>query len=109
MIAFPCHRKPERCIRIGTWRLPICARCTGIVLGLTPGLFLPVLSHAAAALCLIPALIDGTGQLAGRWRSTNAMRLCTGLLAGLGLGCLLVIGLRECIRMVLGVGRFWNG
>lgn len=108
MVKFPCHRKAERCISIGTLRSPICARCSGIVVGLAFGCFVPIVSPTSAELCLIPALVDGTGQMAGRWQSNNWLRLGMGLLAGIGLGCLVFVGFRESISAGLKILGNWS-
>lgn len=86
-----CHGNPDRCLAIGGWRSPICARCVGLLAGYplaVTALFAfgpPSLARAlGGALLLVPAAIDGGAQALSAYRSTSARRLVTGVLAGLG-------------------------
>jgi uncharacterized membrane protein len=86
-----CHAHPERCLEWRGRRMPICARCTGIVAGNLAALpwfaaqGLPGTDLALAGLALLlPAALDGWLQLATRYRSGPARRLSTGLFAGFG-------------------------
>jgi uncharacterized membrane protein len=84
---FWCHGIPERCLRFGNGRLPVCARCTGIALGCAFGIpyiiIFPGAISVVSLFLLLPLMIDGSGQLIGLWKSTNARRFLTGLLAGM--------------------------
>ena len=86
-----CHGNPDRCLAVGGWRSPVCARCIGLLAGYPlalAALFLlgiPGLERAAAgALLLLPAAFDGGRQILTAYRSTTARRLVTGVLAGFG-------------------------
>ena len=86
-----CHGNPDRCLAIGGWRSPVCARCVGLLAGYPlalAALFLlgiPGLERAAAGtLLLVPAAVDGGRQMLTAYRSTSARRLVTGVLAGFG-------------------------
>src|SRR5215212_246274 len=89
-----CHGKPERCLDLFGVPMPVCARCTGIYLGLMAGLagfwlvrFVSArMFKIAAFIALAPLAIDGLTQLAGLRESTNTLRLATGLVAGLAFG-----------------------
>jgi uncharacterized membrane protein len=86
-----CHGIPKRCLELWGVPMPICARCAAIYLGLMVGvlafLLLPRLTEATARWCLaiaaLPMLIDGLTQLAMLRESTTALRLETGLAAGM--------------------------
>lgn len=90
-LAMGCHGNPDRCLRIGSWTSPVCARCIGFVIGnlgavaaiLTAGLPTPALALAGLA-CMAPVAVDGSRQLLGPYRSTTPRRLATGLLGGFG-------------------------
>ena len=89
-----CHGIPERCFALFGAPMPVCARCTGIYLGMLAGLaafvLIPLLRERVmrrfAIAAVIPLALDGLTQLAGLRESTNALRVATGLLAGLAFG-----------------------
>lgn len=76
-----CHRLPSRSFSIQGRQFHICARCTGIVLGLAASpLAIPIGQHAwPIFLMFVSALyIDGYTQLC-QWReSNNTLRFITG-------------------------------
>lgn len=84
-----CHQMPERSLFIRGYQLPVCARCTGVILGeliaiilLLCGVGLPI--YVSAAL-LIPMGVDWGLQFCGILPSDNIRRLASGLLGGAGL------------------------
>ena len=86
-----CHGNPDRCLEIGGWRSPICARCLGLFAGYplaVAALFAfgpPSLVRAGiGALLLVPAALDGGAQALSSYRSTSVRRLVTGVFAGVG-------------------------
>ena len=89
-----CHGIPERCFTIWGVPMPICARCTAIYLGLAVSLLvflvLPRMSELAARVMLMiavtPLAVDGLTQLVRLRQSTNALRMATGLAAGIAFG-----------------------
>lgn len=89
-----CHGIPDRCLTLWGAKMPICARCTAIYIGLVmaAGWFrmLPLLRERTARILLfvaiLPMAIDGLSQLAHLRQSTNELRLVTGFLAGLAFG-----------------------
>ncbi|HUF90494.1 MAG TPA: DUF2085 domain-containing protein, partial [Gemmatimonadota bacterium] len=100
-----CHGIPDRCLAVGRWRSPLCARCVGLLAGYAAAVLAlfalgpPTLGRAAAGLLLLmPAAVDGGAQMVTRYRSTAPRRIATGLLAGFGqmeiLGGLTAIVLR---------------
>lgn len=90
---FYCHRLPERSFSYRGKPFPICARCTGILLGYLIGIIYAfIFGKIALHLCIlliIPLVIDGGGQLVSKWKSTNYRRFFTGILAGVGTDFLL--------------------
>lgn len=92
---FPiCHRLPDRTFKIGKWYFPVCARCTGIYIG-TFSYFIYVYFNYVqystlliifGFLMMIPTFIDGFTQFLNFRESNNNLRLCSGLMGGLGLG-----------------------
>lgn len=84
-----CHQMPERSFFLGSYQFPLCARCTGIMLGrmLAILLFPFVLLPLRTALILLPVLmlplpIDGLTQRFTKYRSNNLKRVITGILWG---------------------------
>lgn len=89
-----CHGRPERCLDLFGAPMPICARCTGIYLGLIAGFAVYWLFRwasekalrVAAFIALTPLAVDGLTQLTGLRESTNGLRVATGVVAGLAFG-----------------------
>jgi uncharacterized membrane protein len=83
-----CHQKPERSFFYHRYQFPVCARCTGAVVGyilavpayLLIGFFLP-LSIAG----ILVLLADWLLQAVKLKESTNGRRLITGILGGYGM------------------------
>lgn len=87
-LLFVCHRLPERSFFYHGRQFPICARCTGIllgyILGIIYGVFFKPLSIGLAILLIVPLVLDGYLQYISWRQSTNFRRLSTGILAGIG-------------------------
>jgi uncharacterized membrane protein len=89
-----CHGRIERCFELFGAPMPICARCTGIYLGMLAGLFayplIPLLRERVmrivAFMAILPLGIDGVTQLFGFRESVNPLRVTTGVIAGLAFG-----------------------
>ena len=88
-----CHCRPDRSFFWHGRQFPVCARCTGELIGflaaIPGGIFLgfhPVWS----LLMLLPLIVDGTVQLKTAYESTNLRRVITGFLFGYGLVTLLI-------------------
>ena len=81
-----CHQLPERSFFFKDYQFPICARCTGIIIGEILGLFLFFIIHNINFLILIvlllPMIIDGAIQYLKIYSSNNIRRVLTGLLFG---------------------------
>lgn len=89
-----CHQMPQRSFSAYGYQFPLCARCTGILLGEIAVIILLItgcrLSVWTAFLCMLPMITDGSVQLLyDRYESTNIRRLVTGTLFGVALGFLL--------------------
>lgn len=90
-----CHTLPARTLTVGGHYLPMCARCTGIYVGIACSyLFLivrrgfrvnalpPLPIAIAFAAFLLPMAVDGITSYVGLRSSNNELRFFTGLLAG---------------------------
>ena len=84
---FFCHKRPDRSFFYNGKQFPICARCTGILLGYFIGIFYIIISsyhnYFIDIFLILPLIIDGTGQYYKKWESTNFRRFITGILAGI--------------------------
>lgn len=89
---FYCHRMPERSFFFRGRQFPICARCTGILIGYIIGIFYIIfynkLGYIFELMLMVPLLIDGIGQYKGYFVSNNTRRLTTGILGGISFICL---------------------
>ena len=102
-----CHQKESRTILLNGNEMPFCARCVAIYTFLAIGMALTVfprmpfydrvtdLKWQWLIIALVPIGVDGLGQLAGYWESTNLIRFLTGGLCGLVTGIALGFMLRE--------------
>jgi len=89
-----CHQRPERSLLVAGFPAAVCARDTGILLGLAGAAwawtFALRLDRVRAfplwglGLAVVPATVDGALQMLGLWESTNLLRLGTGMLVGGG-------------------------
>ncbi|MGL4760371.1 MAG: DUF2085 domain-containing protein [Sarcina sp.] len=104
---FICHQKPERSFFIKGQQMPVCARCTGIVIGYIIGMLLYFFvkneSFIAPILLAVPTGIDGFGQLYEKWTSNNFRRCFTGIFAGIGLMLLLQATFLLGVRVAKGI------
>jgi uncharacterized membrane protein len=98
-----CHQLPERSFFGGGVQVPVCARDTGIYVGVLVSLVLISLLHrrsrprefpttagwVALGLMIAAMAWDGISSYGGFRTTTNDLRLLTGLLAGFAIGALL--------------------
>lgn len=109
-LLFMCHRLPERSFFIRGRQLPLCARCTGILIGYFCGgiyaLLWGALPLPVTILLMVPLVIDGTGQYLGWWMSTNPRRLITGIMAGIATDFLVYYAVIFGFRQGVLLGQF---
>lgn len=94
-IIFGCHQRPERSFLYKGERFPICARCTGELIGIFIGImgiyWVQIVPLYMFFILLLPLVIDGTIQMVTSYTSNNSKRLLTGILFGYGLFSLFVL------------------
>ncbi len=103
-----CHRRQERTLKINSHYLPVCARCTGIYIGMFVFFLLQFFIEFSyeldlffvSILLMLPTIIDGTTQLLKLRESNNVIRLITGFICGIGYLMLLLVSI-EIIQEVL--------
>ncbi len=82
-----CHQLAERSFFVRGYQLPLCARCTGVVLSAPVSaamfFFMPISFKTACLLSLV-MLLDWLLQRFNIKQSTNKRRLVTGLIGGYG-------------------------
>ncbi|TDY66517.1 putative membrane protein [Leptospira meyeri] len=88
-LPFMCHQLPERSFYYKGSQFPVCARCTGVIIGqaLVLVMFLLfelIISPWVAIASMLPALIDWSLQEYYGFDSINVRRLITGILLGFG-------------------------
>ena len=83
-----CHGREERSFHYNGEKFPICARCTGELVGIFFALVSCFFFRPPVFVCiilLIPLVVDGFVQLLTKYESTNGKRFVTGVLFGYGL------------------------
>lgn len=87
-IVFGCHCRPDRSFFYKGRQFPICARCTGVLVGMIAGIasaFFLMPKLYVCGLMMLPMIIDGGVQKATGRESTNIRRFITGCLFGFAL------------------------
>jgi uncharacterized membrane protein len=83
-----CHQLPERSFYFRHIQFPVCARCTGVIMGqITAALIAGVgiqTGVGASFAMMIPMGVDWVVQYVGLRESTNMRRLITGFFGGAG-------------------------
>ena len=98
---FGCHARPDRSFYFRGKQFPICARCTGELVGRI--LCIPTLifwgcpSFGIVLLLMVPLIIDGSVQKLTSYESGNIRRLITGILFGMALIFTFVYFHRTCV------------
>lgn len=83
-----CHQMPERSFFFKGYQLPLCARCTGVVVGYAAALILVWFYRPSWLILAITCgvmLLDWSLQALGWLPSTQPRRLASGMLGGYGL------------------------
>jgi len=82
-----CHQMESRSFSFHGYQFPLCARCTGIVIGHIIGVIMYVmnlrLSIPVLILLSIPCAVDGLTQEFTSYVSNNLKRIITGFLIGI--------------------------
>lgn len=113
---FGCHCRADRSFfytRNGRrHKAPICARCTGELVGFSISLircFFGLPSWWVCLILMIPMVVDGFVQLLTPYESTNPRRFVTGAGFGYGLYGLFALGTVTMFRLGQAAGiQFWG-
>lgn len=83
-----CHQLAERSFFIYGYQFPVCARCTGIIVGYIASLIYAIcfkqIGFILAVLFMLPMIFDGLLQLFTTYLSNNTKRFITGFVSGFG-------------------------
>ncbi len=82
-----CHCRKDRSLSYKGVQFPVCARCTGILVGAFLFLVCNWFVHIPTSLLflfVLPLIIDGSFQMFLPYESNNLRRLITGALSGYG-------------------------
>lgn len=93
-----CHQIPDRSFSYRGYQFPLCARCTGILIGEIIGMLTLIFisPYWWTILLIIPMAIDGLTQQYCNRQSNNLLRLITGLFGGYSLVTFIVWSIK-CI------------
>ncbi len=101
-IFFGCHARPDRSFYFRGRQFPICARCTGELIGIITGvpvcIFLGCPRFGIVLTMMVPLIFDGFLQRLTSYESGNIRRLITGILFGIALIFFFLYFHRFCIR-----------
>ncbi len=90
-----CHQMAERSFIFDGMQMPLCARCTGIYIGvffafcflflkkrMERGASFSAKEAALTAFAVLPVGVDGVGSYLGFWQSSQFLRILTGSMVG---------------------------
>lgn len=98
-----CHQLPERSFFYHGKQFPICARCTGVVIGQLTAIIYSFVRPISLKRCTFLLSIMGMDwivQYAKIKESTNMRRLITGFCGGLGLFSIYINLLKQIIKNI---------
>lgn len=88
---------PERSFFLFGYQFPVCARCTGIMVGEVVAVPMSIIFEQNPAICalmILPMVLDGGIQYISKYTSTNVRRFLTGILSGYGSISLIVTAIK---------------
>ena len=107
-----CHQRPDRSFFFRGRQFPVCARCTGLLLGYHAGILICVLAAGRCCpwwpLLVLPMVADGGVQALWKVESNNVRRVITGFLGGVGIMFALVCLHRQSVEWAAAVLK-WLG
>lgn len=100
-----CHQMPDRSFFFRQWQFPVCARCTGVLVGEVIGFILVLmglnLSIMMDIVLLTIMLNDWLLQALQIKKSTNKRRFITGTLAGIAQIDLFIKLILQLIKLII--------
>lgn len=102
-IELGCHGEEKKCLHLNGKHLPLCARCTGAIIGHCAAIlssffftFNNSIYLITAALLLI-MFLDWWMQNNRKWYHSNFTRLITGILGGFGIAISII---SICVKLI---------
>lgn len=98
-----CHQIPERSFYYKKYQYPVCARCTGVLIGYIIGIgttWIFSFSLKINILFILIMLTDWSIQYFNIYKSNNLRRLISGILCGYGLINSIVEGVKVLLSIV---------
>ncbi len=99
-----CHQMPERSFFIKGRQFPICARCTGVIIGNIAAYILFFLCAPPPELCVMGCAVMFTDwfiQYIGICPSTNIRRLITGIIGGGSLATIYCMAIEQILQILI--------
>lgn len=111
-IFFGCHARPDRSFYFRGRQFPICARCTGELVGMIIGILIAVccgcLDFWIVCLMMLPLVVDGFTQRLTAYESNNMRRLWTGILFGIAFIFMFIYFHRFCVHIAGWILKLFN-
>jgi len=110
MFSASCHQQPERSFNLLGHKLAVCARCTGIYVGVSiSSLAYMLLKKGQCSktsikwplLAALPLAADWLGQHLGIWTGWNTLRFATGLLLGIAIPAYIIPKTTNLARSII--------
>ena len=98
-----CHQMPDRSFNIKGYQFPVCARCTGVLIGNIASYAMFFIYAPPFQFCLMGCAVmyaDWLIQHLDIRESTNIRRLITGTIGGYALTTLYCIAIKVVIRFI---------
>lgn len=110
-IVFGCHCRSDRSFHWHGRQFPLCARCTGELLGILLAMVVCLFFRCPVKLCvvlMVPMVLDGSIQLLSPYESQNVLRCVTGMLFGFGFWMLFVHSVVFVLTWSYQMGLQWG-
>lgn len=103
-----CHQRPDRSFFYKGHQFPVCARCTGVLIGYFLSFFLFPIWKGSFLLCIALAgimFLDWLVQYLNILESTNIRRLITGVLGGYAVSTFQILLVRSVVDVLRNIGE----
>lgn len=105
-----CHQRPDRSFFANGLQFPVCARCTGVLIGYLVTVPAVIMFDVKICHCVVFALImltDWLIQRIGVAESTNIRRLVSGIFGGVGIFAAEILIIEIIVEKLIEIS-FWR-